>query len=363
MGEGSAKKPTKRRAVSASMPLPEKPSVKAETRSPSKVTRATHRLSEGAGYVASEAAAEEDFPQSKSYEELRRPAVQAALGIEFEDEVEFAEEEWEAQAPRDGQPPEAAEADADADADEPEEDLPAYIPQLRPAEDGEEPVAAAPDIPENLPSQVSPDVGVEADAPDAPDASDVPDGVAFVPDGPARPSVGAGARVITPEFPQTRRSRRGARILGGILIFLILAALLTLIGFLSKERWYTYDDPSDFRGTWVIRGEAAHGHEVATITITDKKIILDKDTTYLYTLDTRSKIITYTFQDLEGSGHYRFSADRNWLIIEDGNYNWLTTTASDFWWQLRSWWATWTHTSQPPLGPTSDVTLLLRVEG
>ena len=294
---------------------------------------------------------------SKSYEELRRGAVEAALGIEREDEVEFEEEpeaefgpeaeaglspegEGEAETAADAEPsPEgadaAAAAGAEVPADEEPEDAPVFSQQLLPD-----------DTPEEYDSFL--------------DGADVPDGVAFVPDGSGRPSVGAGARVIRPEFPE-RKSH--GKVVFAVFAFIILAALLVLTGFLARERWYMHDDVADFPGTWAIRGEAVHGlDDVVTITITGDKIILDKDTTYRYTLDTRSKIITYTFQDLEGTGHYRFSADRNWIIIEDGHHNWLTTCAEDFWWQIRSWWATLTKTSQPPLGPTSGVTLLYRVQ-
>ncbi|MBR2789796.1 MAG: hypothetical protein IKD70_04165, partial [Eggerthellaceae bacterium] len=299
------------------------------------------------------------MPASKTYEELRRGAVEASLGIEHEPEVEFDEEpdaygefsdadDAAQEATADGEGPGDAAPGTGSDigaggatepepepesAPAPEEDAPAYLPQLLPDDDDGE-YAAFTD-----------------------DAADGAAGDAFSPEGPARPSVGSGARVIAADFP---RRRSPAKTFFAVLFFLVLAALLVLTGFLSRERWYMHDDAFDIQGTWIIRGDAARGHDEATITITDSKIILDKDTTYGYTLDTRSKIITYTFQDLQGTGHYRFSADRKWLIIEDGNFNWFITCAEDFSWQLRSWWATLTQTSQPPLEPAEDAALLRR---
>ena len=144
----------------------------------------------------------------------------------------------------------------------------------------------------------------------------------------------------------------------------ILAAFLVLTGFLARERWWTYDDVEDIRGTWVVQSEEALGNDVATIRITDRAIVLDINTTYVYTLNTKKKTIDFAFppMDLTGQGHYRFSADRTRLIIVDGKYGWFSTCTSDFWWQVRSWWAKATGGAEPALGPEENATWLVRMD-
>ncbi|MBR3257749.1 MAG: hypothetical protein IKF96_02040 [Eggerthellaceae bacterium] len=156
-----------------------------------------------------------------------------------------------------------------------------------------------------------------------------------------------------------RRARTAGAVFKAILAFFIVMAVV-LIGFLSWERWYAHDDIADFQGTWNIQGEAGVGHPDVNIRITEDKMILDINTTYGYTLDTAKKTITFTFQDLSGEGHYRFSADRRYLLITDGHYTWLETCLSDFKWQLECWRANFYGTAQPELGDLEGATLLYR---
>ena len=172
-------------------------------------------------------------------------------------------------------------------------------------------------------------------------------------------SYSAAATMAKAAEARAHRLKVLKRVVLTVLILVVIAALV-VVALLSVERWWTHDDAADIQGTWLIQGDAALGHEAATITITAGTIVLDKDTTYRYTLDTAKKTITFTFQDLEGQGHYRFSADRRHLIIVDGEYSWLGTCVSDFWWQLRSWVATALDAPQPALGSSSGTTLLAR---
>lgn len=190
------------------------------------------------------------------------------------------------------------------------------------------------------------------------------------PAAPARPSVADRTGRVRPtvestdEAAQERttapKSHPSLRAVG---IVLITFAVI-LLGLLSYNRWYVHDDVADIQGVWLISGDAAIGTNAATIEFTDKAIILDINTAYVYSLDTRRKVIEFSFppMDLTGSGHYRFSTDRSQLLIVDGEYSWLSTCASDFWWTLRCWWASLFGGKQPELGPTAGTTMLERVK-
>ena len=159
---------------------------------------------------------------------------------------------------------------------------------------------------------------------------------------------------------EIRRARTAGAVFKAIAFFIIFMVVV-VVGFLSWERWYAHDDIADIQGTWNIQGEAGVGHPDVNIKITDTKIILDINTTYTYTLDTAKKTITYRFQNLEGEGHYRFSADRRYILITDGHYTWIETCLMDFAWQLESWKANFYGTAQPELGDLEGATLLYRV--
>ena len=164
---------------------------------------------------------------------------------------------------------------------------------------------------------------------------------------------------------QERALRRKRARLFVLVLFIALVAIALVIGaFLGYARWGVHDDASDIQGTWAISGEMATGYDVATIRITEKTIILDIDTTYTYTIDTGKKVIDFAFppMDLKGQGHYRFSEDRNTVVIVDGRFSWIGTCAEDFWWQIRCWMADGLGFERPALGPQENATWLVRVE-
>lgn len=159
--------------------------------------------------------------------------------------------------------------------------------------------------------------------------------------------------------------RKRAKLFFLVLLIAVLAIALILGAILGYQRWGIHDDATDIQGTWAISGEMASGYDVATIRITEKTIILDVDTTYVYTLDSGKKVIDFAFppMDLEGQGHYRFSEDRNTVVIVDGKFSWIGTCVEDFWWQIRCFMADQLHLERPALGPTENATWLVRVSG
>ncbi|MCL1797278.1 MAG: hypothetical protein FWG24_03065 [Eggerthellaceae bacterium] len=119
----------------------------------------------------------------------------------------------------------------------------------------------------------------------------------------------------------TRSPRSHLRIPQFIFLVLLLAIVITACLF-GWDRWFRFSDHEDFHGTWMM---TSFGSEAATVvTIDSKAMELAPDVHYTYHLNTWKKTITYTFDDLEGSGIYRFSADRNTLIILEGGIgNWF----------------------------------------
>ncbi|MCL1798701.1 MAG: hypothetical protein FWG23_03030 [Eggerthellaceae bacterium] len=120
---------------------------------------------------------------------------------------------------------------------------------------------------------------------------------------------------------QSEKPRRGLRI-PQLAFLTLLLALLALAGLFVWDRWFHYDDEQDFVGVWTLVNP---GIETTTVVLIDDETIeLAPDVHYAYQLDTWKKSITYTFGDLKGSGIYRFSADRNTLvIIEGGASSWV----------------------------------------
>lgn len=100
------------------------------------------------------------------------------------------------------------------------------------------------------------------------------------------------------------------KVIAAACILLVLAVIGAGVAF-AWDRWLRYDDTQDIRGEW----QVANTEGVMVIDATYLKIA--PDVAYKYTLDTKEKTITYTFGDSEGSASYRFSSDRNTLIIDE----------------------------------------------
>lgn len=98
-----------------------------------------------------------------------------------------------------------------------------------------------------------------------------------------------------------------------IFLFFLLA-LLVAVGLFGWDRWLRYDDAQDFQGEWLYQ----NGEVTATVYIDDEDIAFTADVAYPYQLDPFAKTIEFTFSDLKGSGLYRFSLDRQTLIIAEG---------------------------------------------
>ena len=84
------------------------------------------------------------------------------------------------------------------------------------------------------------------------------------------------------------------------------------------------------QGTWYVSGTDT------PIEITGDTIVLTDDVSYRYQLDPSSKTITFSFGGLSGQGHYRFSLDRQYLVIFDGTYSWEQSLSTDVSWLVRA---------------------------
>lgn len=154
------------------------------------------------------------------------------------------------------------------------------------------------------------------------------------------------------------------RVLRVVRTLLIVVAILAVIivgsaaAGISYHRWYAYDDALDIQGTWYVSGTDA------PVEITADTIVLTDDVAYHYKLDPSSKTITFTFGNLSGEGHYRFSLDRQYLVIFDGSYSWEQSLSTDVSWLID---ALMDHLMENPndlaQGAFYNVTLLSRTSG
>lgn len=124
------------------------------------------------------------------------------------------------------------------------------------------------------------------------------------------------------------RHRRRIRIIVGSVVTVVIASVVAVCIAFSVFRWHTYDDAADIQGTWNVAGSGA------PVTITEDTIELTEDVAYKYVIDPEAKTISFTFGNLEGHGHYRFSLDRNQLAITDGEFTWTDTLADDAGWSI-----------------------------
>ncbi len=155
---------------------------------------------------------------------------------------------------------------------------------------------------------------------------------------PKRPSKRKQRRAARKEAKAAKRAamtplQRALRLLRTLLIVLVAAVVLVAgaaVGALSYHRWYAYDDALDIQGTWYVSGTNT------PIEVTGDAIELTPEVAYHYTLDPSSKTIAFTFGRLKGQGHYRFSLDRQYLVIFDGEYSWEQSLSSDVSWLLKA---------------------------
>lgn len=118
------------------------------------------------------------------------------------------------------------------------------------------------------------------------------------------------------------RAGFAARIVAIVLAVLVVAS----VGGFSWYRWLYGDDAVDVQGTWYIAGTDT------PIVVTEDQIVLNEEVSYDYVLDESAKTIEFTFSYLAGSGHYRFSLDRQALAIMDGQFGWWDTIGEDIAW-------------------------------
>lgn len=103
----------------------------------------------------------------------------------------------------------------------------------------------------------------------------------------------------------------------------IVAVLVVMAASFSWDRWLRYDDAHEFQGEWQI-------NDAAKVVVVDGTAIkLTDEVSYIYTLDTDAKTISFTFGNMSGSGRYRFSADRSQLVIMEGETHSTASTLFD----------------------------------
>lgn len=129
---------------------------------------------------------------------------------------------------------------------------------------------------------------------------------------------------------RSRRRKRRIKVAVITIISVIILAIVAICIAFSVFRWHTYDDAQDLLGTWTIKGSQT------PITIDEDSIHLTDDVAYKYVIDPESKTIRFTFGNLEGQSHYRFSLDRSELAIEDGEISWWDSLMDDANWTVRA---------------------------
>lgn len=93
----------------------------------------------------------------------------------------------------------------------------------------------------------------------------------------------------------------------------VLVACAAVAAFWAWDTWLRFDDSADIQGEWL----TANG--TALVVIDAEAIHMPDSVDFKYTLDTKSKTISYTFVDLTGGGSYEFSRDRATLSITESD--------------------------------------------
>ncbi len=108
------------------------------------------------------------------------------------------------------------------------------------------------------------------------------------------------------------QKRRAGLVVGIVFLLLLLAVVAAAVSGFVWLRWYAHDDHADFQGTWYVSGSET------PIEITADTIVLTDAVSYRYGLNTQDKTIEFTIGNMAGYGSYRFSLDRQELVIFDG---------------------------------------------
>ena len=93
----------------------------------------------------------------------------------------------------------------------------------------------------------------------------------------------------------------------------VLVACVAVAAFWAWDTWLRFDDSADIQGEWLTSNGAA------LVVIDAEEIHMPDSVDFKYTLDTKSKTISYTFVDLTGGGSYEFSRDRATLTITESD--------------------------------------------
>ena len=78
----------------------------------------------------------------------------------------------------------------------------------------------------------------------------------------------------------------------------VLVACVAVAAFWAWDTWLRFDDSADIQGEWLTSNGAA------LVVIDAEEIHMPDSVDFKYTLDTKSKTISYTFVDLTGGGSY-----------------------------------------------------------
>ena len=122
------------------------------------------------------------------------------------------------------------------------------------------------------------------------------------------------------------KTRHRWKLVRNILIAIFALIVVGAVVAFGVFRWGACDDAADLEGVWQIEGSGA------TVTIDDGRFVLTDDIAYRYEIDPVSKTLTFGFGNLSGSARYRFSADRNMISIEDGEFDGISNMMGDIPW-------------------------------
>ena len=127
--------------------------------------------------------------------------------------------------------------------------------------------------------------------------------------------------------PKRKRRPADPRTLAKRVVLAIVAVLVilavSLASYFAWDRWGRYDDVADIQGEWYIDGTAT------PIVIDGQTMQLAEDVAYNYEINPQEKTIRFWFGSWEGEGRYRFSDDRQRLLVIDGQYNGVGTLFDD----------------------------------
>lgn len=101
------------------------------------------------------------------------------------------------------------------------------------------------------------------------------------------------------------------------IVLAVVAVLVVVCAVDVWNVWFRYADASDFTGTF------RDGNSDHAIVINDTHIKLTDTVAYSYTLDTDAKTVHFSIGNYTGTSSYRFSDDRQTLVLSDDDTDWL----------------------------------------